>query len=61
MQETNSPAILSDLVAYDSSLYESVDLTGLAAFALNALIQRSIPTTFENIVVAAYRLFHSRR
>lgn len=60
MKEANSPTILSDFVAYDSSLYESIDLTGLAAFALNALLQRNIPTTFENIVVAAYRLFPTR-
>ena len=60
MKETNSPLILSDLVAYESSLYESIDLTGLVAFTLNALIQRNTPTTFENIVVLAYRLFPTR-
>lgn len=60
MKEANSPTILSDLVAYDSSLYESIDLTGLVAFALNTLLQRNIPTTFENIVVVAYRLFPTR-
>ena len=57
MNETNSPTILSDLIAYDSSLYENIDLTGLAAFALHTLHQRNIPTTFENVVVTLYRLF----
>lgn len=38
MRGTNPPTILSNLAAYDSSHYESVDLAGLAAFVLNALI-----------------------
>jgi len=40
--------------------YGAVDLAGLAAFTLKWLQDRSIPTTFENVVVAAFRLFPAK-
>jgi hypothetical protein len=42
---------------YVESTYVDVDLTGLAAFAIKRLHELKIPTTFENVVVALYRLF----
>jgi hypothetical protein len=60
MQKISAPNILGDFVSYDSSRYEDVDLTGLAAFALHALNQRNIATTFENVVVTAFRLFPAK-
>jgi hypothetical protein len=40
--------------------YGRVDLAGLAAFTLKWLQDRSIPTTFENVVVAAFRFFPTK-
>lgn len=57
MKNSHSHSVLGELVEYESSLYENIDLTGLAGFALHTLHQRQIPTTFENIVVTAFRLF----
>jgi len=43
--------------AYAESTYAHIDLTGLAAFAIKRLQELQIPTTFENLVVALFRLF----
>lgn len=59
---TNSSAQiqLQELLPFAQSLYEGVDLTGLAAFTLRWLQDRHIPTTFENIVVAAFKMFPTK-
>ena len=51
---------LNRLQAYQEQAYHELDLTGLATFALQHLQDLYIPTTFENIVVALYKLFPNR-
>lgn len=38
-------------------LYSSIDLNSLATYAINWLLEHSIPTTFENIVVFLFKRF----
>lgn len=51
---------LDDITPFGEVLYSNVDLTGLAAFTIHWLQERQIPTTFENIVVAAFRMFPTK-
>lgn len=51
---------LDDLVAYESSRYEAIDLDRLCAFSVDLLGQRGLPVTFENVVVTLFRLFPSK-
>lgn len=46
--------------AFGEEAYTNLDLAGLAAYALKRLQDLQIPTTFENIVVALFRLFPSK-
>jgi len=41
-------------------LYGNIDLNSLATYAINWLQERSIPTTFENIVVFLYKAFPAK-
>ncbi len=60
MSDSTPSAGLDVVEAFGEPRYESIDLTGLVAFTLQWLQDRSIPTTFENIVVAAFRMFPAR-
>jgi len=42
------------------TLYSNIDLNSLATYAINWLQDRSIPTTFENIVVFLYKTFPAK-
>ncbi len=48
---------LGNITPYSETIYENIDLTGLATFVLRWLQERNIPSTFENIVVATFRMF----
>jgi hypothetical protein len=48
---------LSQIKRFASLTYDSFDLNRLASFTIHWLQEQLIPTTFENIVVAAYRMF----
>jgi hypothetical protein len=37
--------------------YQKLDLSGLIAFTIRWLLDHDVPTTFENIVVSAFRMF----
>lgn len=51
---------LDNLQQYPETVYAGVDLTGLTAFTLRWLQDRNIPTTFENVVVAAFKMFPNK-
>ncbi|MGH2637923.1 MAG: hypothetical protein ACRDF4_01335 [Rhabdochlamydiaceae bacterium] len=57
MTTQNEPELLRNLKPYESVLYEGIDLTGLTVFVLHLLQSGHIPTTFENVTVALFRLF----
>lgn len=42
---------------FPEDAYQGMDLTGLATFAINRLQELQIPITFENLVVALFKLF----
>jgi hypothetical protein len=48
---------LADLRPYPRERYANVDLDRLTAFGVNVLVTRRVRTSFENIVVALFRLF----
>jgi hypothetical protein len=48
---------LQTIAAYKEKQYQRIDLTGLASFVIKWLQDQHIPTTFENIVVALFRMF----
>lgn len=54
------PELLSKLKPYDAALYEEIDLTGLTVFVLHFLQTNHVPTTFENVTVALFRLFPNK-
>lgn len=51
------PKWLEDMKAFPSEAYANIDLTGLAAFVLHFFHTQNVPTTFENIVIAVYKMF----
>jgi hypothetical protein len=57
MTERNSRTQLDQVSQYPESAYTAIDLNRLASFTVHWLQQKRIPTTFENIVVAAFRMF----
>ncbi len=60
MTSSSAQTQLNNIPAFAEAQYETVDLTGLAAFTLHWLLERHVPTTFENIVVAAFKLFPAK-
>lgn len=48
---------LGGIDAYQKTLYASLDLNRLVSFTIHWLLEHRIPMTFENIVVAAFRMF----
>jgi hypothetical protein len=51
---------LEELSPYPEFVYSSIDLNRLACFILRWLQERHVPMTFENIVVAAFRMFPAK-
>jgi hypothetical protein len=51
---------LDEIESYPAEVYMDVDLTGLTAFTLSWLQDRNIPTTFESVVVAAFKMFPNK-
>lgn len=51
---------LADVRAFAPEKYENIDLDRLTTYGIKVLIDRKIPTTFESIVVALYRMFPSK-
>lgn len=49
--------VIDALRPYREESYEELDLNRLAAYTIRRLQDEQIPTTFENIVVAAYKMF----
>src|SRR5437870_2173982 len=60
MSSSSPETQLDDISPFAGSNYEAIDLTGLAAFTLHWLQDRHLPTTFENIVVAAFKMFPAK-
>lgn len=54
------PELLTELKPYNAAQYEEIDLTGLTAFVLHFLQTNHVPTTFENVTVALFRLFPNK-
>jgi hypothetical protein len=48
---------LAELMPFDPGSYADIDLDRLTSYGIKALMDRKVPATFENIVVALYRLF----
>ncbi len=48
---------VENFAPFPEATYQAVDLAGLAAFAINRLQELQVPITFENLVVALFRLF----
>src|SRR5260370_30271249 len=57
MSNEDSARPLSKIKPFASLAYQSFDLNRLVSFAIHWLQEQRIVTTFENIVVAAYRMF----
>jgi len=60
MAERNERTRLDDISQYPESAYAAIDLNRLASFTVHWLQQQRIPTTFENIVVACFRMFPAK-
>jgi len=48
---------VKDIEAYDINKYRNIDLNSLAVYVISLLQEKNIPTTFEIIVVALFKLF----
>src|SRR5260370_34050138 len=57
MSNEDSARPLSQITPFASLAYQSFDLNRLVSFTIHWLQEQRIVTTFENIVVAAYRMF----
>lgn len=57
MTRDEFPSPLSEIKGFAQPAYDSFDLNRLVSFTIQWLQELSIPTTFENIVVAAFRMF----
>lgn len=55
-----STGLLDETTAYQQTLYSSLDLNRLVSFTIHWLLEHRIPMTFENIVVAAFRMFPTK-
>lgn len=60
MAEGSSTAVVRDLKPYPLDRYGSIDLNRLTVFTIFLLNKLDVPTTFENIGVANFRLFPRR-
>jgi hypothetical protein len=61
MVTDSSPQKLLDRIeAYEEARYENIALAALVSFAIHWLEVQHIPTTFENIVVAAFKMFPAK-
>ncbi len=54
------PRAVEDFESYPEELYADIALAGLAAFAIFRLGDLHIPNTFENLVVALFKLFPAK-
>jgi hypothetical protein len=54
---SRSKNVIQEFEAYPEESYRDIDLTGLAAFTILRLNDLHIPNTFENLVVALFKLF----
>jgi hypothetical protein len=52
--------VLGSIDTYPATAYEALDLNRLASFTICWMQERRIPTTFENIVVAAFRMLPAK-
>lgn len=52
--------VLEDVPEFPEAAYSDFDLNRLVCFTLSWLQDHRIPTTFENIVVAAFRMFPAK-
>jgi hypothetical protein len=60
MGEESKVRPLDRVSAYTEPFYSSIDLNRLASFTIHWLQEHRIPMTFENIVVAAFRMFPTK-
>ncbi len=60
MSAQSPSSILSALQPYPVERYSNLDLTGLVAFTIDWLVANDVSTTFENVTVAAFKLFPSK-
>jgi hypothetical protein len=57
MRASDPETSIDAFEAFPGGVYEPLDLTGLAAYAIKRLQDLQFPATFENLVVALFRLF----
>lgn len=60
MDDRSHHRMVEEFEPYSEGSYADIDLTGLAAFTILRLQDLQIPLTFENIVVALYKLFPTK-
>ncbi len=60
MGEESKIRPLDRINAYPGPFYSSIDLNRLASFTIHWLQEHRVPMTFENIVVAAFRMFPTK-
>jgi hypothetical protein len=56
----DKPVSLSAITEYPPASYSSLDLNRLVSFTVHWLLEHRIPMTFENVVVAAFRMFPAK-
>jgi hypothetical protein len=57
MGQENRPRPLDGISAFPESFYSSLDLNRLVCYTIQWLLEHKTQMTFENIVVAAFRMF----
>jgi len=57
MSQENRSRLLDSISAFSESFYSSLDLNRLACYTIQWLLEHKIQMTFENITVAAFRMF----
>ena len=60
MTKRPSKGLPDNVAPFAERLYETIDLNRLAVFAIDWLQRHRIPTTFENVVVAIFRMFPAK-
>src|SRR5205809_3198637 len=60
MTDSPSRVRLDSAQPFEESCYREADLAGLAAYTLDWLQRQNTPTTFENVVVAAFKMFPAK-
>jgi hypothetical protein len=60
MTEGSQHRQVESFVPFPEASYQSIDLAGLAAFTIKRLQELQVPITFENLVVAMFKMFSTK-